>query len=125
MKDELDRMAARANADSRFVSRGAHLSLTFKLDCGERYWLIDIDRGRVSGVRQGPALMPAYAFAIRSAEAHWHAHWEARPKPGWQDLFGMQRHHGLTLEGDIHVLVTNLFWFKDLLAMPRANAEAA
>jgi len=125
MKEMLDQMAALANADGRHVARGQHLSLAFKLDCGERYWLIDIENGTVAGIRPGPVMMPDFRFVIRCAEDHWREHWQARPRPGWQDIFGMQRHHGLTIEGDLHPFIANLFWFKDLLAMPRRAAGKA
>lgn len=123
MEKALETMAGLANANRRHVARGRHLTLTFLLGAGERCWLIDIGQGRVAGIRPGPVVMPDCRFAIRCAERHWREHWQVRPKPGWQDIFGMQRHHGLTIEGDLHPLVANLFWFKDLLAMPRGHVS--
>lgn len=115
----LEKLPDLVNGDARLVARGAHITLSFKVDMGDRYWLVDIDRGRVAAVRPSPVMMPQYTFAICCAAEHWDAFWEPHPKPGWQDIFGMQRHHGLTLEGELQPLIANLFWFKDVLESPR------
>lgn len=121
----LNRLPDLVNGDARLVARGAHISLTFKLGMGDAYWLIDVDRGRIARVRPSPVTMPAYSFAICCASEHWQAFWQPHPKPGWQDIFGLQRHHGLTMEGNLQPLIANLFWFKDVLEAPRKLAPGA
>jgi hypothetical protein len=120
----IETLADLVNGDPRLVDRGRHISLTFRLGVGEDDWLVEINQGRIEAVRPMPPLMPAYAFAICCAAEHWAEFWQAHPKPGWQDIFGLQRHHGLTMEGDLQPLIANLFWFKDVLESPRKLASA-
>lgn len=121
----LEKLPELVNGDARLVARGAHISLSFKVDMFDRYWLVDVDKGAIASVRPSPVMMPVYAFALRCAAEHWEEFWRPMPKPGWQDIFGMQRHHGLTLEGNLQPLIANLFWFKDVLEAPRRAAQEA
>ena len=121
----IEHFADLVNQDDRLVERGRHISLTFLLGVGDAHWLVEINQGRIEAVRPKPVLMPVYRFAICCAAEHWAEFWQPQPKPSWQDIFGLQRHHGLTLEGDLQPLIANLFWFKDVLETPRKISAGA
>ena len=41
------------------------------------------------------------------------------PAPGWHDLLALTKREEATLEGDLHLFMTHLQYFKDVLALPR------
>jgi len=52
-------------------------------------------------------------------------YWQPMPRPGWHDLLALTKRGEAVLEGDIHPFMTNLQYFKDVLALPRAYAQVA
>jgi hypothetical protein len=62
------------------------------------------------------------AVAVRGTAEAWREFWQPIPRPGWHDLFALSKHGVLTLEGDLHALISNLQYVKDLLALPRRPA---
>ncbi len=46
------------------------------------------------------------------------------PKAGWDDLLSLTKPGEATLEGDVQPFITNLQYFKDLLALPRMLGDA-
>ena len=49
--------------------------------------------------------------------------WEARPEPGFHDIFGLVKIGRGRIDGDILHLVKNLRFFKEVMALPRAAGE--
>jgi hypothetical protein len=117
----LDRLGERANADAWLVHRGRYLDVTFLLDTGRQPYLVHIHRGRVEAIEQGPFVLPRWTFALRASWQAWEAFWAPVPPAGYHDLIAMLRFGRLVLEGDQHPFMANLRYFKDLLALPRAN----
>lgn len=107
------------NGDANLVRRGRFLSTTFLVGVGEVGWLVKIHEGRIAAVTRATALMPDFKFALRAPTDAWAKFWHKVPEPGWQDLFALQRHKLLTMEGDLHPLMANLLYIKDVLATPR------
>jgi hypothetical protein len=67
-----------------------------------------------------PILMRSWRFAYRATPQAWTAFWEPMPKAGWHDLLSLTKRGEAVLEGDIQPFMTNLQYFKDLLALPRS-----
>lgn len=108
-----------ANNDRWLVHRGRFVSVAFLLDLGTAEYLVHLHRGRIERVEQGPFVMPAWTFALRGSRDGWDAFWQEPPAPGAHDLLALVRFGKLRIEGDQHVLMANLQYFKDLLALPR------
>lgn len=126
MTAALQDLAGRANGCPDLVRRGRYVSLEFLLRIGDEDHYIGIDNGRVSGVVAGPALLRPWRFAIHIQAAAWPRFCQALPRPGYHDLFAMCKLGVARIEGDIHPLMANLRYFKELLAMARhENREAA
>jgi len=47
------------------------------------------------------------------------------PKAGWHDLLSLTKRGEAALEGDIQPFMTNLQYFKDVLALPRSQGAAS
>jgi hypothetical protein len=114
-----------ANADSWLVHRGRHLDTSFLIEVGAEQFLIHIHHGRVAGIEKGPLVMPRWIFALRAPADAWATFWRSVPPPGYNDLIGMVKMRALRIEGDQHPFMANLRYFKDLLALLRAQGGGA
>jgi hypothetical protein len=116
-----DRLRSLQRLDDRTVEQGRYVSTTMLIDTGEEQALVTIDGGRVTSITDGAtAVMPSWRFALRAPAPEWEAFWAARPRPGSHDLFALLRRKQLRIEGDMHPFMSNLLYFKALLALPRA-----
>lgn len=113
------------NGHARLVHRGRFLTATMRLDVGEDAWLIDIDHGRIAGVRRGPFVMPSWTFGLACPAESWERFWQPLPPPGFHDLFALLRRGDLVLSGDMRPFMANLLYVKDVLATLRSRKEAA
>jgi pimeloyl-ACP methyl ester carboxylesterase len=116
----IDRIPELVNADADLVRRGRHLSTTFMLGVGDQGYLIKIVEGRVVSASPGPFVTPNYSFALRAPRDEWEKFWSVAQQPGFNDIFALFKRGKLVIEGDLHPLMSNLLYFKDLLAKPRA-----
>jgi hypothetical protein len=84
---------------------------------------LSVRAGRLVSAEPGPILMRSSRFAFRATPDAWIEHWQAMPKPGFHDLLAMMKRGVATLEGDLQPFLANLQFFKDLLALPRAQSS--
>jgi hypothetical protein len=119
-----ERLAALERIDERIVHSGRYVSVSFLLEVGREPFIVTIERGRVVSVVAGPFVMPQWTFALRASAEEWERFWQATPVPGSYDLFALLRREELQVEGDLHPFMSNLLYFKALLAAPRARAAA-
>ena len=121
----VDMLPEKANADEHLVWRGRHLNLSFILNTGEQDYLISIRDGRVAAVKPGPLVMPTWTFRLEADQASWREFWQPVPRPGFHDLFAMLKFRKLRIEGTLHPFMSNILYFKQLLASIRLEKEEA
>ena len=121
----IETLAGRVNGDEALVRRGRFLTTTFLLEVGPTAWLIRIFEGRIMSVTSGPFVMPSSSFALRAPEEEWRKFWSHRPPPGSNDLMALIKRRVLNAEGDLHIFMANLRYFKEALAKLRAVEAAA
>src|SRR5262245_24142396 len=119
----IERMAELVNADEKLVRRGRFVHTTFLLEVGDVLYLIRIADGRIVAVTAGPFVTPNYSFALRAPREAWETFWRRLPPPGFNDVFALFKQGLLRIEGDLHPFMANLLYFKDVLAVPRREAE--
>lgn len=95
------------------------------IEVGDQPYYIAIDRGRVMEPVRGPLIMKSWSFAVRGSEGAWREFWQPFPAPHFHDIFALAKRGDLRIEGDYRPLMTNLLYFKGLLAAPRAVLSAA
>jgi hypothetical protein len=116
-----ERLHSLYTLDDATVRRGRYVSTTLLIDTGAEQALVTIGAGRVTAIVDAASkVMPAWRFALRAPADEWAAFWEPLPRPGSHDLFALLRRKRLRLEGDPHPFMSNLLYFKALLALPRA-----
>ena len=121
----IETLKARVNGDTALVRRGRYLTTTFLLEVGQSAWLVSIFEGRIASVTPGPFVMPSSSFALRAPEEEWKKFWSPRPPPGANDLMALIKRRVLKAEGDLHVFMANLRYFKEALAKLRAGGAEA
>ena len=121
----IETLGERVNADASLVRRARYLTTTFLLGIGEVAWLISIHEGMIVSVRRGPFVMPSSSFALRAPAAEWEKFWRPRPPPGSNDLMALIKRRVLTAEGDRHIFMANLRYFKEALAKLRPAGAGA
>ncbi len=121
----LDHLPDLVNANEPLVRRGRFFSCTFLVGIGATDWLIKISNGRVASATSGPHLMQSWQFSIRAPEDAWVAFWKPEPRPGFHDIFAMTKSGTAVIEGDLHPLMANLRYVKEVLESLRNQAADA
>jgi len=118
----LENLAARVNGDANLVRRGKHVTTTFLIAIDSADHLVSISEGRITGIRPGPFITPNYSFALRASRDAWEKLWSEKPIAGFTDIFALVKKKLLRIEGDLHPFMSNLLYFKGVLAAGKAAA---
>ena len=110
------------NADANLVRRGKHVNTTFLIAIDNADHLISVSEGKITGIRPGPFITPNYSFALRASRDSWEKLWSATPLPGYTDIFALAKKKLLRIEGNLHPFMSNLLYFKGVLAAERSDA---
>jgi hypothetical protein len=122
----LDNLAERVNGDANLVRRGKSVNTTFLIAIDNADHLIRVVEGRIASITPGPFITPNYSFALRASRDSWEKLWAETPLPGFTDIFALVKKKLLRIEGDLHPFMSNLLYFKGVLAAARgAHKEAA
>ena len=119
----IERLFELVNADEALVRRGRFLTCDFLVEVGDAPYHVSVERGRIASVTRGPSLMRPWRFAIRASEEAWREFWQPVPRPGYHDLFALTRFGRARVEGDLHPLMANLRYVKEVLETPRRLAR--
>lgn len=116
---EIERLRDLVNGDEWLTYRGRYLNATLLLEVGADAYLIRIHNGEIESVSRGPFVMPRWTFALRASMEAWEKFCQPRPEPGYHDVLAMVKFKTLKLDGDQHPFMSNLLYFKDVLACLR------
>jgi hypothetical protein len=119
----IDKIAGLVNADTKLVRRGRFVNTTFMIAIDDSYTLLRVEEGRVTKVTPGPFITPDYSFSLRASRNVWEKFWEPQPPLGYTDIFALVKQKLMRVEGDLHPFMTNLLYFKDVIAAPRQEAK--
>jgi hypothetical protein len=118
----IDSIPKHVNTDANLVRRGRFVDTTFMIAIDDAYTLIRVQEGRVTRVTPGPFITPDYSFALRAPRDVWEKFWQPLPPLGFTDVFALVKQKLMRVEGDIHPFMSNLLYFKDVIAAPRKEA---
>lgn len=122
--EAIQHLAALVNADSALVRRGRFFSGEIMLGIGATPYYVSIINGQIGSLQSGPHLMRSWSFAIRGDENTWRHFWQPLPPPHFHDIFALTKLGNFQIDGDYRPLMTNLLYFKALLAAPRRLAAS-
>lgn len=121
----MEKLAQLVNANERLVWRGRYVDTDFLVEVGDAAWLIKISAGRITAMTRVARVMPSWSFALRASRETWEQFWLAVPPPGYHDLMAMLKYRKLRIEGDLHPFMSNLLYFKDVMAALRPSEVTA
>ena len=98
-----------------------YLNTSFMISTIENEYLVNIEKGVVKNVEEGPFVMPSYVFKLTAPKNEWIKFLQHIPEPGSHDIIAMLRRKVLKFEGDLHPLMSHLLYFKLLLASLRPS----
>lgn len=98
-------------------------TILVKVD-GQEHYLV-FEKGHIARVVEGPSKKTPYRFGFITDGAALEEFWTATPEPGFHDIFAMVKIGRAEIVGDMLLLVKNLRFFKEVLALPRTAREAA
>jgi hypothetical protein len=116
-------MLGDAAAQAHFVKRGRGFSAGWIVRVGTTAHWIRCDQGRVVECRIGLPLMIDSRLSFNGSAAAWDEFWQPVPRAGWHDLLALSKRGELTFEGDMQLMLSNLQYLKDLLALPRTEVR--
>jgi hypothetical protein len=119
----IERLPDLVNADTGLVRRGRFVNTTFMIGIDDASYLVRIAEGRVASVTPGPFITPHYSFALRASREAWEKFWQPLPPLGFTDMFALVKNKLMRVEGDLHPLMSNLLYFKDVLAALRKETS--
>jgi hypothetical protein len=125
VSEAFSQIRALLERDAALIQRGRFLDVDCLLGSTEQAFHVAIRAGRIIDMVPAPVLMRSWTFGYRATPEAWTAFWQPMPKAGWHDLLSLTKRGEATLEGDIQPFMTNLQYFKDLLALPRNAGSAA
>jgi hypothetical protein len=117
-----ERLPRLLESDADLIRRGAFFDARFLVQIGDVPFDLTVVAGQIVSFKRGPFVMSAWRFAVRGTVEAWREFWRPVPDAGWHDLFALSKRGAVTLEGDLHPLISNLQYIKDLLALPRRPA---
>ena len=98
-------------------------TILLKVD-GDEFYLV-FEKGQIANVVEGPSKKTPYKFGLITDGEALRQFWTATPAPGFHDIFAMVKIGRAEIVGDMLLLVKNLRFFKEVLALPRAKKEVA
>jgi len=104
---------------SQLSMMAQYLNTCFMISTIENEYLVNIEKGVVKNVEEGPFVMPSYVFKLTAPKNEWINFLQQTPQPGSHDIIAMLRRKVLKFEGDLHPLMSHLLYFKLLLASLR------
>ena len=119
----IDSIARLVNADAGLIRRGRFIDTTFLIAIDDAYSLIRVQEGRIVSVTPGPFITPNYSFALRAPREVWEKFWQPLPPLGFTDIFALVKQKLMKVEGDLHPFMSNLLYFKDVIAAPRREPK--
>ena len=114
-----EKLAEKNNVRRSLASMAQYLSTCFMISTIEHEYLVNIEKGIVKNVEEGPFVMPSYVFKLTASKNDWLDFLQHTPQPGSHDIIAMLRRKVLKFEGDLHPLMSHLLYFKLLLASLR------
>ena len=76
-----------------------YLNTNFMINTVENEYLINIEKGVVTSVQEGPFVMPSYNFKLTAPKDEWLKFLQPIPQPGSHDIIAMLRRKVLKFEG--------------------------
>lgn len=124
MIDTLRHIQAALERSPHLHRLGALFSETVLLKVDDQEFYLVFEKGHLDRIVEGPSKKTPYRFALVTDAEALRAFWEPLPSPGFHDIFAMAKIGRAEIVGDMLLLVKNLRFFKEVLALGREGVTA-
>lgn len=125
MIDTFRKIQTRLEATPHLLRLGRLFSETVLIEIDGQEIYLTFEKGHIVSVVEGPSRKTPWRFALRTEAEALNKFWQARPEPGFHDVFGLVKIGRGRIDGDILSLVKNLRFFKEVLTLVREQEEQA
>lgn len=125
MLDTFTQIQTRLEETPHLLRLGRLFSETVLIEIDGNEFYLTFEKGRITEVVQGPSRKTPWRFALRTDGDALQKFWQARPEPGFHDIFGLVKIGRGRVDGDILVLVKNLRFFKEVISLARVQRGVA
>lgn len=125
MIDKLQQIQTKLESSPYLHRLGALFSETVLLKVDDKEYYLVFEKGHIAQVVEGPSKKTPYRFGLVTDTDALREFWTATPKPGFHDIFALVKIGRAEILGDMLLLVKNLRFFKEVLALPRAPKEVS
>ena len=125
MIDTFRKIQTRLEATPHLLRLGRLFSETVLIEIDGQEIYLNFEKGHIVSVVEGPSRKTPWCFALRTDAEALNKFWQARPEPGFHDIFGLVKIGRGRIDGDILSLVKNLRFFKEVLTLVREQEEQA
>ena len=123
LRQKLEAMAKAAAAKTHLRRLGQLFSETVLIEVDNKEFYLTFEKGVVIEIKLGPSLKTPWRFALRVNGDALMKFWEAVPRPGYHDIFGLVKYGHGRIDGDILALVKNLRFFKEFMTLGQTEAS--
>lgn len=99
------------DSDPEINAHGKYYSCSFLLDMADRKVIVDMHGGKVEQVNLDVQPLDHYQFSLRAPADTWRKMAVETPEPMYHGIWAASFRKGLTMEGDLLVLMQNLRCF--------------
>lgn len=124
MESTLKTMQERLNASDHLKHLGRLFSETVLIEVDGDEFYLTFEKGALVSLDAGPSRKTPWRFALRTDADALHKFWKTRPAPGFHDIFGLVKIGRGRIDGDMLLLIKNLRFFKEFMALGRVKAGA-
>ena len=125
MIDTFHAMQTKLEGTPHLLRLGRLFSETVLVQVGDDEIYLTFEKGHLVQVTAGPSRKTPWRFALRTDAEALQQFWQPLPAPGFHDIFGLLKIGRGSIDGDILCLVKNLRFFKEFMALARADREDA
>ncbi len=122
MRSTLQTMQARLNASDHLKHLGRLFSETVLIEVDGDEFYLTFEKGAMVSLDAGPSRKTPSRFALRTDADALQKFWQSRPAPGFHDIFGLVKIGRGRIDGDMLLLVKNMRFFKEFMALGRVKA---
>ena len=124
LRRTLDAMAIKLAQQPHLCRIGKLFTETVLIEVDGDEFYLSFEKGGIAGIAEGPSLKTPWRFALRVGGDALAKFWEPVPRPGYHDIFGLVKYGHARIDGDILMLVKNLRFFKEFMALGRSGDGA-
>ena len=121
LREKLEALQAALSRHPHLLRIGRMFSATVLVEAGTAQCVLVFEKGRLAHILDRAQHKDGWHFALRTDREALDTFWHACPPPGFHDVFALVKTGRARIEGDMLLLLKNLRFFKEFLALGRTE----